>query len=511
MSEMMSKINVFNTHIEINNYEFGDCQKLENYFRVYDPVRHSYYYIGMYYDENNKKLYLPRGIDIWLVEKLFNENAHVNTNKYYKYDTHDDIYIKYLPRDDIQKQALRFMLGKEEYRKISTNSQLSVNLFTGKGKTYISIATLAYTGIKGVIIASRSGWLKQWIDKALEYTDMSQKEIFPITGSLQIQRLMRMPEDKIRNIKLFLVTHDTIQSYASSHGWESIGELFKHLKIGIKIYDEAHLDFNNMCMIDFFTNVYKTYYLTATPIKSSERENQIYQLYFKNIPAIDLFDRDNDPHTMYCAISYNSRPTPMQISDCKNAYGLDRNKYTNYVVYQQNFQELLVILMDIGLKATMTIGQKFLIYIGTNHAIDIVKSSIIEKFPYLEYDIGVYTSAVSPEEKQTALTKRIILSTTKSAGAASDIPGLRLTIILAEPFKSEVIARQVLGRTREDNTVCIDIIDQGFSQCSRFYYKKLPVYKTYAKGTSITKLSDQELHDRSANILNTKVPLMTRV
>ena len=511
MQKSNHKIEIHNTSIIINDYEFGDCTKLENYFKVYEPVTHSYYYYGMYYDENNKKLHIPRGVDIWMVEKLLGTNAYID-DSYYKYEVHDDIYIKYLPRDDIQKEALRFMIGQAEYRKTAQCPQLSVNLFTGKGKTYISIAFLAYTGIRGIVITNSIGWLKQWEEKTIEYTDISKKEIYTITGQVQIQKLLMMSEKKLKSIKLFLASHDTLQSYASNNGWDKLGDLFRYLKIGVKIYDEAHLNFMNICMIDFFTNVYKTFYLTATPIKSSERENEIYQLYFRNILAIDLFNPDKDPHTHYNAMVYNSRPDPMQIVSCENkAYGLNRNKYTNYVVYQDNFKKLLVVLMDIGLKATMKYGQKFIIYIGTNQAISIVKDYILETFPFLEDDVGIYTSIIDKEEKEKALTKRVILSTTKSAGAATDIPGLKLTIVLAEPFRSEVITRQVLGRTRDDNTMCIDVIDAAFAQCKRYYYKKLPACRMYAKSVSITKLSDGELHERYQYVLdNLKGPLMRK-
>lgn len=508
----MNKIDIFNSSIVINNYNFGDCKQLENYFKIYDRVNHNYYYLGLYYDDKNKKLYLPRGIDIWLVEKLIGTDAHVHINSHYKYQRFDNIYIKFLPRDDVQKEALRFMLGKKEYRKTAGDSQLSVNLLTGKGKTYVTIAALAYMGIRGIVITNSIGWLEQWKNKAIEYTNITDKEIYNISGSIQVQKTLRSSDEYLMRYKLFLVTHDTLQSYASNHGWESIGKLFEHLKIGVKIYDEAHLNFMNMCMIDFFTNVYKTFYLTATPAKSSDDENRVYQLCFRNIPSIELFDGDVDPHTKYIAIMYNSRPNPIQISSCKNAYGLDRNGYTNYVVKQDNFNKLLVILMDIGLRATMQAGQKFLIYIMTNEAIKIVYQSIIEKFPELRNDIGIYTSIVSKEEKQIALTKRVILSTTKSAGAAVDIPGLRMTIILAEPFKSEVIAIQTLGRTREDNTMCIDVIDTGFNQCLNYYYKKLPAFKKYATDCSVIRLNDKELDDRCNMILNNKCePLMVKI
>ena len=64
--------------------------------------------------------------------------------------------------------------------------------------------------------------------------------------------------------------------------------------------------------------------------------DKIYQLYMKNIPHIDLFDEENDPRTKYIAIRYNSHPTPIEASNCKNQYGLDRNKYTNYINFSKN-------------------------------------------------------------------------------------------------------------------------------------------------------------------------------
>lgn len=512
----MAKIDVYNTSIVINEYEIGDSPRLENYFRIYEPVTHSYYYLAIYYDEKNKKLYLPRGIDIWFVENLLETNdTKIHVNSFNKYHKSDDIYIKCLPRDDIQKTALRFMLGKKEYNKTEKDSQLSVNLTTGKGKTYITIAALAYTGIRGIVITNSVDWLKQWKDRTTEYTNINAKDISTISGSGNVNRLLNMTEEQLEKYKLFLVTHDTLQSYASKHGWESIGELFRHLKIGVKVYDEAHLNFSNMCMIDFFTNVYKTYYLTATPAKSSDKENQIYQLTFKNIPAIDLFDDENDPHTDYISMAYNSRPTPVEISDCRNMYGLDRNKYTNYVVTKENFHRLLVIVMDLGLKATKVQGEKFLIYVGTNKAIAEVCALIETFFPQLVNDIGIYTSIVPKDEKRKALEKRIIISTTKSAGAAVDIHGLKLTIVLAEPFKSEVIARQTLGRTRADNTLYIDIIDKGFSQCANYYYKKLPVFEKYAKSCKMVRLTDEILRERAekilANVVPQLIPLMTPI
>ena len=50
----MSNIIVKNTCIMITEYNFGDCPKLEHFFSIYEPVTHSYRFVGIYYDTNNK-------------------------------------------------------------------------------------------------------------------------------------------------------------------------------------------------------------------------------------------------------------------------------------------------------------------------------------------------------------------------------------------------------------------------------------------------------------------------
>lgn len=498
---MFRKIIVKNTCIIINDYTFGDCQKLENYFRIFDPVTHSCFYIGLYYDEENKRLYLPRGLDIFFIEKLLNEEAYVEKNSYIKYDKYDDIMIKYLPRDEVQKETLRFMLGEGEYSATKTKSQLQVNLNTGKGKTYVAIASMAYLGIKTIVITYSNSWLTQWKERTIEYCNIKRKEIFYISGSGCIYRLLNKSPEEISKYKLFLVTHSTLKSYGDNNGWDSITHLFEYIKVGIKIYDEAHLNFENMCKIDFFTNIYKTYYLTATAVRSSEDENRIYQLSFKNVLAIDLFNEEEDPHTDYIGIKYNSQPTPMQISSCKNQYGLDRNKYTNFIVTNDNFYKLLTILMEI-IQENVGYYEKCLLYIGTNDAILKVFNWIVENYPQFHNNIGIYTSIVDAKIKEEALSKRLILSTTKSAGAAVDIKNLKMTVVLAEPFKSEVIARQTLGRTRQDNTMYIEIVDTGFYHINKYFVHKKPIFNKYAKDCSEIIIDNRELENRYDKIID---------
>ena len=490
----MNKIVLKHSRIEINNYEMGDAPKLEYLFSVWDPVYHQSFLKAIEYDEENKRLIIPRGFDInylkntFLCEPAIDKHCddYVNSNP---------IPIKYLTKDDRQLEILKFILGEDKYFYTKSKSQISVNSTTGSGKTFVTVAAMCYTGARIIIIINSIDWLEQWKSKIFEYTKLTEKQIYMMVGAPSIHKILN--RDPLQ-YQVILASHSTIRSYGDNNGWNKVDELFKHLRCSFNVYDEAHLYFDNICKIDFHSNTKKTLYLTATPARSSKEENQIYQMYFKNIPSISLFNEETDPHVNYCAIHFNSHPSPIDINKLKNQYGFDRNKYVTYVVNRPNFLKLVTILIDM----VYNMNGKILIYIGTNSGITVVYDYIISQFPFLNGYVGIYTSKVPKETKELNLYNKIILSTTKSAGTASDIKDLRCVINLAEPFKSEVLSRQTLGRCREDNTLYIDVIDNGFYFTKKYYEAKKPIFSIYSKSCKDIYMNDDELERRVYDIQN---------
>lgn len=485
----MNKIVIYRTHIDINDYDMGDCTRLENIFSVWDPVYYKDKPKGYVYDEVNRVLKVSRGCDVSFLESLFNTTAVVD-HTCSRYDFIGEVEMKYLPRDDVQQTALRFTLGLKEFTHNQERSMMCLNLSTGKGKSYCSIATMIALNIKSIVITDSINWLNQWKNFILEYTTIKEEDILLISGTPSINRSLKRD---MSQYKIYLVTHATLKSYASSYGWESLSNLFEYLGIGLKFYDEAHLNFDNMYHIDFHTNVFKTYYITASPGRSAYSEDIIFSYYFKNIPSINLFDQDTDPHTEYVAIKYNSHPTAQQAQYCKNQFGFDRNKYAKYIVEKENFYKILYIIICMAMRKS----GKHLIYIGLNDSILVVKDWIEDIFPELIGLVGIYTSIIT-ENKAQELDKKIILTTTKSAGAAVDIPNLVETINLAEPFKSKILAQQTFGRTREEGTMYKDIVDMGFSYSKKYYEAKKPIFSKYATKCSEIVLNDNDL-DTSFN------------
>ena len=482
--------------IRIHNYIMGDCIQLERQFMIWNIAYHKLEPFAMHYDEDTHILYLPRGVDLYYIQRLL----HVNTNdliwiKPYDYDTFSNIKMKYRPRDDRQRKALRFMLGINEYVANKDHSTLVVASSTGFGKSFCCIYTIAYTGIKSIIITYAISILNQWKDYIIKYTNMNDDDIYLIQGTGSIHKIF---QDKIvnKNIKIYLVSHSTLRDYANNYGWNKIGELFKYINIGQCFIDEAHRDFDNICKISSYIDIYKMYYVTATPSRSSIEEDRIYQLAIKNFPKIDLYDADIDKHINYIAIKYTSNPTYEERRNMINMYGLDIHKYVDYITTKDTFYSMLRVIMDIAIK----MNGPCLFYIDTNKAILRVYKWLCTEYPELSGNIGIFSGLVEQSLKGNEKKKRIILSTLKSAGAAEHIDGLKMVVVLAAPFKSNVIAIQASGRLRDYGTYFIELIDLSFMAIKKFYYAKLPIYHMHMLYVKDIYFSNDKLSEKAIDI-----------
>ena len=245
------KIVVYNNKIVINDYTLGDIPALEGIFDVYDKATFEYRTIGAIYDRVNKTYTIPRGIDINKIESIVGCYAFYEKGYNKPKSNSNQILIKYPPKDEKQSLALKFLTGKDEYSYTKNYNQLFLALNTGAGKTYLGIVYTALLNVKTVIITTSIEWLNQWKDSFIYHTNMISSEILSISGSQMISNIIESKSGSYAKYKVFTISHDTILSYAQKNGWNSIDSLFKKLGIGLKIIDEAHLNFDNIYNIDY--------------------------------------------------------------------------------------------------------------------------------------------------------------------------------------------------------------------------------------------------------------------
>lgn len=468
---MMTKnIYINHTSIVVPDYDAGDCDKLEGLLSVWDRTTFSFKRIGYYYDEDSRTLYLPRAIDISYVEKLLDRKAIVN----YESDARAKASIKLTvePRNDLQKKSISFLVGVGEFKDNQKRSQQALTLSTGAGKTYCTCAAISVLNTKAIIMTHNDNIKHQWFSSLADYTNLDFKEILEIKGSAGIKKIMKA---KKLPYKVYIVNRQTINSYGKAHGWEAVREFFKKIEVGIKVYDEAHIEFKTILKIDFFSNAYKTFYLTANFERSDPNENRVFKLAFKNMvkygeESVDILKKN----IVYMPVFFNSKPSYSDRAGLKTMRGLDRNKYAEYLLNSDAYYETIR-------KIFPTIRGLFddakILFMSTT-----IDATIgIKKFLEDEYDVAVavYNSKISEEDKEKALQSDYISSTPKSLGTGTDVPGLRI-IINSEPYRSAVTANQVSGRLRYHGdskySFYIELIDKGFPEVMRMYKARQSVF-----------------------------------
>lgn len=482
---MKRAIYAYNTHIEVYPYEKGENKSIEDFYSVYDPTFYKMNPVA-YYIENNT-LYLPRGTNITLLERQFNTNL-ISIVK--DSDPAKRIKIKATlkPRSRIQSEAVDFLTGEGRFSTALNYSQQSLNLDTGDGKTIAMILAIAKTyKTRTILIVHQTKLKEQWMREFMKASTLTEDRFCDLVGTESMIAVMTENIDA----DVFFVNHQTIHLCASKYGWDFIKEFFKKIKVGVKIYDEAHKYFSNIMMIDFFSNTKKTFYLTATFTRTQIKEKMIFKRAFANCYRFGeetLNYEEKRKHVIYYYVTFNSHPDPTIVPGMYNKYNISPFKYIDYALKDDEKHTLLKVI-EIIMNQTSKLRGRVLITTPKIESTEIMANFL--KDIVGDKSIAIINSSKTKEENDEARHADIISSTIKSLGTGIDIPGLRV-LINTEPFTSEDNMRQLKGRLREfgptDDTFMFDIVDTGFKDISIMGEKRKKAMKRYAKEIRLLEL-----------------------
>lgn len=472
---MAYDIKVYRTHIEISPYKLGDNLDFEKNMSTYDKTLHKWN--PLCYHVEDDILYIPKGISIKSIEKYF-YSSPVPVYAPDDYDTIKSGEGLYSPKNIIQEDAIKFLCAEDNYSYTGRYSQLGLNLVTGDGKTYCSIYSVLKYKIKTIIITHQEKLKQQWVKTIKEMTSFPEDKIVDISGSNVIDSIM----DGNTSGEIYVVNHQTLSSYARNHSWSQIRELFKKIKVGIKIIDESHKFFESSLMIDNFSNCYKTFYLTATFGRSDPREVRLYKQAFSSLVRFGEETINSEikrRHTKFIICYFKSKPKNGIMPKVDNAYGFSGYRYIDYEL--KNSDSAILDLLNYILENTSHLSGKTLILSPKVESVEMI-ADYVRKIT--NKSVGVVHGSNSDETNQENLQKDIISSTIKSVGEGTDIKGLRVLINL-EPIGSKIVANQVQGRLREysprDDTLYFYPVDTTIEQTSTLLKRILPTMKIKCK------------------------------
>lgn len=467
----------YNSHYELINYNMGDCKKIEYDLSIFEnkpyPKKTEYYY----YDKNAKILYVPRGYD---ASRIAEQTGRPITfmpfeapkNKYH-------FTVGNPPKDEYQQEMIRFLAALGEYQNLISTSQQVLSIPTRSGKTYCTIAATSILECKAMIIVNTDTLRQQWKDEVITHTQLAESNVMMLSSSKIFVDLASAKQREIRDKYIFIVTHRTIHNVIEDYGLDAVQNTLKHLDIGIKIVDEAHKEFRNTLMTDYATNVWKTYYLTATFARADNKENRVFQNSFNQVVKINKKNPNREKTVKLFSILFNSHPTRYEDQDiCYSGKGFSRHKYIEYEMNKPNLDNMVKMVLKICLEEKQLEGKILILSSkidSCNHFRDLVKSI------YPAYTVCAHHSQNSvPEFREYG----VVCTTPQMLGTGTTIPKLRV-VINTEPTANTVNIVQTFGRldiyAPNMDTYYFIISDKGFSKVEKMANSAKKLLTKYAK------------------------------
>lgn len=474
------QLDVYNTHVELYPYQKDDIISLEKLFTATDKFSQQEVPCG--YMILDKKLYMPRGVPISKVEYMTGCSVKYIQESDPSTKMSDQFESLYEPRNDLQREAIKF-LSEEK------NHQLSFNAAAGFGKSFCVAYASTVVNDKTMIIVPNEGLKIQWINTYHKMFNYKPRHLMNIAGSKIIEDIM---DDLIEERDVYFVNHATLRSYMTEHGGYALHKFFKKIKIGVKVYDESHLDFYNIMNIDNFTNTNRTWYLTATFDRSDRTESVCFKRAFSNVLCFgEMESKELMPkHVLYHIVDFKSRPTIQQRRQVMSWRGMTAATYGKFAFLDDENETAYRVIYRI-LELTNDLEGKTLIFVPLIDAVDKVVQKL--KKSDLGKSVAAYHSKTSAEDKRDALKKDIIVSTIQSFGTGRDLPELRV-LISATPLASRVQAEQLVGRLRPyapgKDTYMFDLLDRQFPGVTYFHRARYKKIETLVKKTIYLNLDE---------------------
>lgn len=463
--------------------------------------------LGFLYDKETDTLFLHKGVDIDYLRRCLG-NIRVEYDLYHPYKPMKFEYEEIIaPRDTEQEDVIDFITGQRYHAGNIEDSQVFLILGTGKGKTFCSGVGLCKLKMKTLIIMHRDALRYQWMKSLYTMNGLSSNEVHEITSTEELEAIAK------GNLKLdydvYLLTHATFRAGLNRiQKMKDVMNITKNLGIGLKIIDEAHLEFRDTLIMDFCFNVKRNLYLTATAGRSGKDENSIFRHVFSNAtfykPSMLLTSNAPKKWVNYTTVEVNTHCKP-NIYKFRVAGGKGMNpaSYGKWVIqYDKKHIHFKCIKDLVKLAYEKDQYAKIIVFLPL---IDLCEDCVyflktqLDRDKDFEYDLDIRTicSKNSKKDNEYAQRSDIIVTTIQSCGTGTDIKGIT-TIISCSPYVSKITCSQVFGRIRYNGKIgdYYDIYDASVPM-DRFWLKSR--YKTFKhlalNVRNITWSDDEESND----------------
>lgn len=364
--------------------------------------------------------------------------------------------------------------------------------------TFMACYSAIKVGLRTLIIVPTSGIKVQWAETLINMFNVDPSRVVTVNS----------PKDFV-NIKadFVIVSQASLATLNKTYDLESI---MHENKFGIKVIDEVQMWFHNIIKVDANSCICHNWYLTGTFGRSGDEENALYQEMFGDLNIFrekdkkpTIFNRKPGnvygmkPHMHVNMMWTHSNLSKEEIKSVTGSmrYSERAGKWMRYGISIPAYTELVIPSdgsMTVFLKKVLKVIQiadkhvdygKMLILSPTIASVNVLKEYVSKLLP--NRSIGTINSKNSKAENDRVKAEcDVLISTVKSCGTGFDVKDLS-KLVVAEQFKSWILADQVSGRLRRrddgKDTYMWDIVDATIPQLRAWANARADVLKRKSK------------------------------
>lgn len=330
-----------------------------------------------------------------------------------------------------------------------------VDLQTGKGKSYCSLAAASIMGTP-IVLMVRPMYIDKWLIDIRKTYDIEIEDCLVIQGEKSLLALLAAAEEGKPVAKIVLMSNKTFQLWIKKYeeygdaildmGYACLpGDFYEHIGAGLRIIDEVHSDFHLNFKIDLYTNVAHSVSLSATLLSDDAFINRMYEIAYPKYqqykgPAYDKYIAAR-------SIIYRLKePDKVRFQDwASNRYS--HNTYENSILKNdnlcQNYMAMINEIIKFSYIKNYKEGHRLIIFCSSITFCTRLTAYLADKYPH--FDVRRY---VEDDEFVNVMEPDIRVTTLLSAGTAIDIPMLQTTILTTAVSSSQSNI-QGLGRLRK--------------------------------------------------------------
>lgn len=327
--------------------------------------------------------------------------------------------------------------------------------------TYMSLYTAVKLG-KRILITVQPRYITTWIND-IEKTLITKPGDIVVWENASLPLLGENIEKGILNPKIVIVPFSRISGYLRNNRKDStavpLGKIFEQINPGLRIVDEGHESFHEICLSLFHGNVKKLITNSATLSGDDPFMNRMYNLML----PISLRLKEPDPENYIDIVAY-------MYHLCQRKFFLKTMQFGSYndmaleasilrspvltefyfKIADKMFQEYYLGIGQPGdygyVPPIREEGTKALFFFSRIEMCETMLAMFQQKYPHLDFCTFLGTKDKKTPTKY--LEHEIVITTPGSCGTGKDIPGLVRTFCFHTVFSTQR-NKQMIGRLRQ--------------------------------------------------------------